>query len=218
MNQKLIEQFISSYTTAKPTDLETWLNNELAAFPNLWPDEAARKVDARDLVAQIQHLNANKAALYKHLEGGSSQESFIEQQLTDTAKFSGVDTSVLVSNHLQAYNHAQTESAIALDQNAQLSPKPTLDVRWDNEISREKASRQIREMISSITKLWAVLRGQQRVNSVNDSNDLPITQGNAELAAYFKASYKDSSQMGLQVAVAAAMMVADRMNKLGEQQ
>lgn len=218
MNQKLIEQFISSYSAAKPTDLESWLNNELATFPNLWTDEAARAIDARDLVAQIQRLNANKAALYKHLEGGSSQESFIEQQLTDTAKISGVDTSVLVSNHLQAYSLAQTDSAIAIDPKAQLSPKPPTDVRWDNEISREKASRQIREMISSITKLWAVLRGQQRVNSVNDSNNGSITQGNPELAAYFKASYKDSSQMGLQVAVAAAMMVADRMNKLGEHQ
>jgi hypothetical protein len=217
MNKRLIEQFISSYSASKSTDLEAWLNNELAAFPNLWPDEAARKVDARDLVAQIQRLNANKAALYKHLEGGSSQESFIEQQITDTAKISGVDTSVLVSNHLQAYNHAQTESAIAIDQNAQPSQKPVTDVRWDNEISREKASRQIREMISSITKLWAVLRGQKSVNSINDSDARPVIQGNPELAAYFKTSYKDSSQMGLQVAVAAAMMVADRMNRLGEQ-
>jgi hypothetical protein len=216
MNQDkspLIDRFLAEYSAAQPRNLETWLDSQLSNYPELWPDNAQRLADAKVLVEHVKRLNSNKAALYKHLDAGGSQEGFIEKQITQTSQGSDGVATDRASEHLRAYSQAKIDSKMEVDEKTapSSSVSPT-SVRWDNEIARVKTAKGLKEVIGHTTKLWALLRGKH-VATRPTTTEI-ASSGNSDLAAYFSADYKDSGHLGVQVAVAAALMVSDRLSRL----
>jgi hypothetical protein len=208
-----IAKFLAAYSAEQPTTLDTWLDSQLSNYSELWPDSVQRLADAKGLVEHIQRLNANKATLYKHLDAGGSQEGFIEKQLTQSAQSIDGNAAALTSEHLRVYTQAKLDCKVEVDEkDAQSSAASPPSVRWDNEIARIKVARGLKEVIGHTTKLWALLRGKHLATRTTTPE--LATSGNADLAAYFSADYKDSSHVGVQVAVAAALMVSDRLSRV----
>ena len=219
MNQDsvpLIEDFLGAYSAERPSCLESWLDSQLARFPEIWTDHSLRLADARALIAHMELLNANKAALYAHTGNGGSLESFLQQKIHESADMSRQTPRDVAAHYLHVYEDAIGDAEISIGSAAPQSNAMSLrDIRWDNEVARLNATRQLKEQIGSFASLSALIRQLFRprdAKSTMREDPDPSLKQNRDLATYLSAPVSDTSHLGVQVAVAAALMVSERLN------
>ena len=88
---QLIASFLASYGQRdSEQSLEEWLIAEFWKYPAIWKDEAEIIATAREIIQSIQEANANKVALYTHLDTGKSKASWLAAKIESGAKAAGV--------------------------------------------------------------------------------------------------------------------------------
>lgn len=88
---QLVRQFVASYEQHKDQQpLDAWLIAEFRNYPTLWENEGEIEATARDIIATIQTANAEKQALYAHLDRGKSRESWLATRIEKGAGIAGV--------------------------------------------------------------------------------------------------------------------------------
>ena len=89
----LITSFVESWEQHKhDKSPAVWLADEFRRHPDIWADEEEIVSTAKEVVANVEQANADKASLHDHLDAGKSKASWLAKKIEQGAAAAGVSS------------------------------------------------------------------------------------------------------------------------------
>ena len=116
----LITNFVESWEQHKhDKPPAVWLADEFRRYPDIWTDEEEIVSTAKEVVANVEQANADKASLHDHLDAGKSKASWLAKKIEQGAAAAGasnvgdyaatIDQAIGTANS-EMYNVVTTQS------------------------------------------------------------------------------------------------------------
>lgn len=199
----MIHHFSNSYAKhMQSMSLDVWLTQEFKAFPAVWKNDTELQQTVAEITSTIVDVHAKQASLMAHLSTGRSQETWLAQQLEQSAKAAGeqdvtayvvrIDDGISVANQQVLLRlPAEVIAQLPPSGGVQTYQPATPQQRW-NDITRISLVKKLAQKMLANTALQGVAMAQRNLSQqMWDTLLSPQMSGNKLLTDFYNRPLND---------------------------